>query len=397
MDQNPDRELILVANAGSSSFKMAAFASDSLEELAGAAIDWQAKPPLLKSTEKGESKTTAIEGNDRAAIVTKAMRQVAEQSGLRVGAVGHRVVHGGSQFRSATLVDDKTLAAIEKLSELAPLHNPRAVEGMKGAIEAFPGVPQTAVFDTAYFADLPAVNANYPLPAQWTEEWGIRRYGFHGTSHAYCAVRARELIGDRGRPLKTITCHLGNGCSATANLGEKAVATTMGFTPMDGLMMGARTGSVDPGILLHVQRRHGLSADEIDRALNQEAGLKGVSHIAADMRQVRKAAEIGDERAKLAIAMYVDRIRTTIGGFFVALGGLDAIVFTAGVGENDALVRASVCDGLGCIDVHIDEMKNSSAKPDVDIASDKSSVRVLVIRTREEQQIAAETLRLLRA
>jgi acetate kinase len=324
------------------------------------------------------------------------MRQVAEQSGLRVRAVGHRVVHGGSQFRSATLVDDKVLAAIEKLSELAPLHNPPAVEGMRGAIKAFPGVPQTVVFDTAYFSDLPPVNANNALPAKWADEWGIRRYGFHGTSHAYCAIRAREMIGDRGRPLKVITCHLGNGCSATANLGEKAVATTMGFTPMDGLMMGARAGSVDPGILIYVQRRHGLTADDIDRALNKEAGLKGVSRVAADMRQVRKAAETGDERAKLALAMYVDRIRTTIGSFFVALGGLDAIVFTAGVGENDPLIRASVCAGLACIGVHIDEAKNSSAKPDVDIASSDSPVRVLVIRTREEQQIAAESLRLLR-
>ena len=231
------------------------------------------------------------------------------------------------------------------------------------------------------------------MPYEWSEEWGIRRFGFHGISHAFCAGRAAEFLARDLLPMRTIICHLGNGCSATATRGGAAVSTTMGFTPMDGLMMGTRPGALDPGILLYVQKHHGLTGATLDRILNHESGLLGVSGVASDYRQVEAAAEQGNARARLALDLYALRVRTAIGALVVTLGGVDALVFTAGVGENAPAVRAAACEGLACLGLRIDSQKNAGAKPDSDIATAHSPARILVLHTREERFIAGEARR----
>ena len=244
------------------------------------------------------------------------------------------------------------------------------------------------MFDTAFFAELPPTAHVYPLPYEWHTDWGIRRFGFHGLSHAWCAGRAREILD--GRPdLRLVVCHLGQGCSAAGILGGKAQATTMGFTPMEGLMMGSRSGSVDPGILLHALRR-GLDPELLDETLNRSSGLLGVSGVSSDYRKVEAAALTGNERARLALDLYAGRVREAIGALAATLGGLDAIVFTGGVGENSASLRASVCERLEFVGVRLDSNRNETSEPDSDVAIAASPVRVLIIHTREDRMIARE-------
>jgi len=261
---------------------------------------------------------------------------------------------------------------------------------MTAAETALPGVPHIAVFDTAFFAELPPRAFVYPLPYSWYADWGVRRFGFHGISHAYCAARAEEMLG-RSAGLRLIVCHLGNGCSASAVRDGTAIATTMGYTPLEGLMMGTRSGSVDPGILLHVLRHRGLNAEQLDHALNHESGLLGVSGISSDFRAVQEATRAGHERARLALDIYADRVRATIGALAVTLGSVDALVFTAGVGEHSADLRAAVCEGLECLGLRLDAASNAECKPDADVASASSTGRILVLHTQEEMMIARET------
>jgi acetate kinase len=256
-----------------------------------------------------------------------------------------------------------------------------------------PGVSHVAVFDTAFFADLPPDRHVYPLPYDWYMERGIRRYGFHGISHAYCAGRAAEFLGRPPGGLRTVTCHLGNGCSATATLGGKAVATTMGFTPLEGLVMGSRPGSVDPGILLYAMERMGLSAGELGEVLQRRSGLLGVSGISSDFRAVQEAAKEGNGRARLALAIYANSVRAAIGALAVALGGVDALVFTAGVGENAADLREEGCRGLACLGLRLDPGHNRTLRPDADLSAPDSSGRILILHTREDLHIAREALR----
>ena len=264
--------------------------------------------------------------------------------GHNIAAVGHRVVHGGAVFHSSVRIDAGVKKSLAELSELAPLHNPPALAAMEAAEAALPGVPQVAVFDTAFFARLPPQAFVYPLPYEWYTDWGIRRFGFHGISHAYCATRTAEMLGRDPASLRIITCHLGNGCSATAIRGGNAIATTMGFTPLEGLMMGTRSGSVDPGILVHVLSHKGVSPEKLDHILNHGSGLLGVSGVSSDLREVTKAADAGHERARLALAIFADRVRQTI-ALAVTLGGVDALVFTAGIGEHSVSLRAAACEG----------------------------------------------------
>ena len=279
-------------------------------------------------------------------------------------------------------------AAIARLAELAPAHNPAALQGIEVAEQLLGAVPQIAVFDTAFHSELPDAAAIYPGPYEWIEQ-GIRRYGFHGINHQYCAGRAAQLLQKDGASLRLITCHLGNGCSLAAIAGGRSVDTTMGFTPLEGLMMGTRCGSIDPGILLYLLRQGHTSA-EIDRILNRESGLKGISGSSGDMRDIAAAIARGDKRAQLAFDIYVHRVRFHIGAMLAALGGLDALVFTAGVGENSAPLREAVCAAFGFLGLELDTHKNEAKPQDEDIAARDSQVRVLVIQAQEDWAIARE-------
>jgi acetate kinase len=311
------------------------------------------------------------------------------------------VVHGGD-FTSSVRITPEIRARIMALADLAPLHNPPSLETLAAAEAALASVPHVAVFDTAFHATLPAEAYTYPLPAKWTREWGIRRYGFHGLSHAYCARRAAEMLGALPHPqpfsrgergdFRIIVCHLGHGCSASAVRDGKCVDTTMGFTPLDGLMMATRSGAIDPSIVLHVEERHGLTPAQVETALNRESGLLGVSGVSADMRQVLAAAKGGNDQARLAIAIYTRRVRQAIGAFAVTMGGVDALVFTAGVGEHSADIRASVCEGLECLGLELDPQANAACRPDADIARPDSRGRIFVIATREDVMMLEEVL-----
>lgn len=392
---------ILVINAGSSSLKFSVF--DGAAEVARATgiVDWGGGTDgaTCRLTVSGEERVTDIDAEDHLAATRGAVQALTAAGALRLTedvAVGHRVVHGGTTLRASTRIDEDVARRIGELSSVAPLHNPPALRAIEAARRLLPEAPHVAVFDTAFYRDLPRHRYVYPLPYEWFEEWGIRRFGFHGISHAYAVARAADMLGRSPRDLGIVTCHLGAGCSVTATQGGVAVATSMGFTPIAGPMMGTRSGTVDPGILPHVQRAHGLTADDLDHALNRESGLLGVSGVSSDYRAVEAAAHAGHDRARLALAMYADGVRNAIGGSATALDRLDALVFTAGIGENSAALRASVCDGLGVLGVRIDVESNRDAEADTDIAGPDSSARVLVVRAREDLMIARETRHVLR-
>ena len=314
-------------------------------------------------------------------------------SATDIDAVGHRVVHGGPHFHDPIRISNDVYAAIGGLSHFAPLHIQSELEGMKIVADLLGDVPQFAVFDTGFHRDMPAVAQTYPGPYEWFE-MGVRRYGFHGINHQYCATRAAQLLQKDLKSLTIVSCHLGNGCSVTGIRGGRSADTTMGFTPLDGLMMGTRSGSVDPGILIFLMRQHGFDADQIDDMLNKKSGLLGISGLSGDMRDVLAGMRRGNERAKLAFDLYVHRLRTAIGGMAAVLEGLDVLVFTAGVGENSPEVRAATCKGLEFLGVTMDLNRNSESLLDRDISSPDSRARVLVIRAAEDWAIAAECWKL---
>jgi acetate kinase len=390
---------LLVLNAGSSSLKGALFEEDGRSVRARASVEWRGEAAaatltlsrgatgLREATEPIGGIAEGVARIGRALLDEKLLASFKE-----IRAIGQRVVHGGTAFQSPVRLDARVRAEIEKLSELAPLHNPPALESIAGAEAAFPGAPQIAVFDTAYYATLEPRRFVYPLPYKWFEDWGIRRFGFHGISHDYIAGRAGEVLG-RG-DLRLISGHLGNGCSVTASRSGQAVATTMGFTPLEGLMMGTRSGSIDPGILLYVQRQQGLDAAALEKTLNHESGLQGVSGISRDLRVIEEAAASRNARARLAFELFADRAREAIAAMAVTLGGLDALVFTAGIGEHSAAMRAAIGEGLGCLSITIDPEKNRHARADCAITGDDSKIPVLVLHTDEESLIARETARL---
>ena len=319
--------------------------------------------------------------------------------GLR--AVGHRVVHGGETYSGPVLVDDDVLAEIGRLSVLAPLHNPGNLAGLRAALERYPDVPHVAVFDTAFHADLPAVSRTYAVPRAWREEHGVRRYGFHGTSHAYVSrTAAAWLQHERGvapSSSRVVVLHLGNGASACAVLGGRSIDTSMGLTPLAGLVMGTRSGDVDPSLAGHLERVAGLGGADVEEQLNRGSGLLGLAG-ASDLRDVRRAAEAGDADAALALDVYAYRIRSYVGAYAVALGGLDALVLTAGVGENDASMRARIVGGLGLLGCALDEGRNGAvdrADPVTEISPAHGAVAVLVVPTDEEGEIARQAVALL--
>jgi acetate kinase len=358
---------VLVLNAGSSSLKWVVLDADSGRGMQQDEATWQ-----------------GTEGGRHADEMARALANVPE-----VQAVGHRVVHGGSRFQQAVLVDEGVRQEIVRLAELAPLHNPAAVAGIDAARARFPDLPQVAAYDTAFHAGLPPAAATYPVAWEWTTRWNLRRFGFHGLSVAYAVGRAGELLGEV--PRRLVVCHLGSGCSTTAVAEGQSVDTSMGFTPLEGVMMARRSGSVDPGLLLYLLTRQGLSPAELDHDLNEDAGVLGVSGISDDLRQVLAAADSGHARARLAIDIFVHRLVASIGGMVAALDGLDALIFTGGIGQHSAIVRAAVCARFGFLGVRLDAAANrSEVGHDRDVALPASGVRVLVIAAREDLTILRE-------
>ena len=311
-------------------------------------------------------------------------------------AVGHRVVHGGSWFAEPALIDDELLARVTELIPLAPLHNPANLDGMRVARRLFPQLPQVAVFDTAFHQTLPAEAYTYAVPQDWASEHGVRRYGFHGTSHAFVSAEAARMLDRPAADVNLVVLHLGNGCSATAVRGGRSVDTSMGMTPLEGLVMGTRSGDLDPAIHAYLAREVGWSLDKIDHLLNFDSGLKGLAGD-NDFRELSRRRSAGDERASLAFDVFCYRIKKYVGAYYAALGTVDAVVFTAGVGEHDPSARAASLAGLDRLGIRIDPERNeASSKEPRRISTDDSPVAVLVIPTNEECQIARETLSLIR-
>jgi acetate kinase len=332
---------------------------------------------------------------DRVSSRENALEQLLTNlSGIDV--VGHRVVHGGPHFEEPVLVTPEVKSAIAQASAFAPLHNQAALEGMEMIDKLLGPLPQVAVFDTGYHRRMPLAAAVYPGPYEWFES-GIRRYGFHGINHQYCAARAARLLRRDLKSLRLVTCHLGNGCSLAAVSSGISVDTTMGFTPLEGLMMGTRSGSVDPGILTYLMRQGKLQGEEIDAVLNHKSGLLGISALSGDMREILVARNKGHSRAKLAFDIYVHRLQAGVGAMVAVLGGIDALVFTAGIGENSPDIRAAACMQLGFLGLTLDLAANANVSSDADIATADSRVRILVIRAQEDWAIARECWSLIRA
>lgn len=390
---------ILACNAGSSSFKFSLFEAESDALLAEGSIDWTTKPTQLVYRCTGyqeiREELKLEKHADAAARILDDLQAgpSAPLHGLAdINAVGHRVVHGGERYTGAVRITPEVKRAIAELAELAPLHNPASLDGITVAEQVLPGVPQVAAFDTAFHATLPEAARTYPVPLKWRREWGILRYGFHGLSHSYCASRAAEMMGRRD--LRLVIAHLGNGASVSAVRNGTCVDTSMGFTPLEGLMMGTRSGTVDPGMLVYLLRHKGLDVDALDQALNHESGLLGVSGVSSDMREVLSALPSNPD-ARLAVDVYVHRIRQTVGAMAATLGGIDALVFTAGVGEHAPEIRRRVCEGLAFLGLELDQRTNEACKADADVALPASGARILVIATREDAAIMRETRRLL--
>ncbi|HEY7312949.1 MAG TPA: acetate/propionate family kinase [Gemmataceae bacterium] len=394
---------ILLLNAGSSSLKCTLMESADGGVVARGLADWAGSQSYYRYAGRdGQERSEEVPWRGHAKAVHRFVSDLLHAEPVvlpdasALAAVGHRVVHGG-QFTSSVRITPQIRSRITALADLAPLHNPASLETLAAAETELPGVPHVAVFDTAFHATLPPEARTYPVPASWTRDWGIRRYGFHGLSHAYCARRAAEMLQRTSDDLKLVICHLGHGCSASAVRGGRCVDTTMGFTPLEGLMMATRSGSIDPSIVLHVQQHHGLTAAQAETALNRESGLLGVSGISGDMRQVLAAASAGRAEARLALGIYTYRVRQAVGALAVTMGGVDALIFTAGVGEHAREVRVSVCAGLECIGLELEIQANASCQPDADVARPGSRGRILVIATREDVTMLREVVEVLGA
>lgn len=401
---------ILVLNSGSSTQKSALFelepepSPNPVAPLWEGKLEWDGEKDKLtvqKSNEKKINQEAVVQAENRQASLEKLLQKlwqpptqvIYDYSEIQV--VGHRVVHGGPHLSQPVIITPEVKEAIADVSAIAPLHNVAGLQGIELAEKLFPEVPQVAVFDTGFHRTLPLAAKVYPGPYEWFER-GIRRYGFHGINHEYCAHRAAHLLKRELSSLKIVSCHLGNGCSLAAIDGGKSVDTTMGFTPLEGVMMGTRSGSVDPGILIHLMRTEDAGSKDLDDTLNRHSGLLGISGVSADMRDVLEAAAKGNDRAKLAVDIFVHRLQAGIAAMAASLAGLDVIVFTAGIGENAPSIRRDTCAKLSFLGVQLDEKKNSSAKFDAEISTSNSAVRVLVIPAQEDWSIARECVRLSR-
>jgi acetate kinase len=397
---------ILTLNSGSSSQKTClyeigeALPADPPGCLWEGKIEWNgADAVVVIKNASGVRRQDRVKVSSRAQAVERLLSAVwsgktqALGSASEVDVVGHRVVHGGPRYEEPVLITPEVKSAIAAASEFAPLHTGAELEGMEIVHKLLGPIPQVAVFDTGFHRNMPPRAAVYPGPYEWFED-GIRRYGFHGINHQYCAVRAAKLLRHDLASLKLVTCHLGNGCSLAAISEGRSIDTTMGFTPLEGLMMGSRSGSVDPGILTYLMRQGRLQAHEIDEMLNQKSGLLGISGVSGDMREILAAMKQGHQRARLAFDIYAHRLQAGIGAMVAVMGGIDALVFTAGVGENSPEVRSATCGKLEFLGLKLDEAANARVSDDEDVATQDSQVRVLVIRAQEEWAIAGECWKL---
>ena len=391
---------ILVLNCGSSSVKYKLIDTDAEKTLAEGGVEKIGLPDgFLKFKRPDGSKEIKELGHidHRQAVqaileILTAPKEGCIKSFSEIDAVGHRVVHGGEKFNKSVLITDEVIQQVKDCYPLAPLHNPANITGIEAITSLMPGVPQVGVFDTAFHQTMPAKSYMYPLPYKYYLEDGVRRYGFHGTSHRYVSARAAEFLGRDINNLKMVTCHIGNGGSITAVLNGKSVDTSMGLTPTEGLMMGTRVGDVDPGVITFLMEKHNLNAKEVQTLINKESGVLGVSGISNDMREIEAADNAGDPRAHLALEIYEQRIIKYVGAYAAAMGGLDVIVFTGGVGENQTGVRKNVCAPLGFMGVELNEELNAKTRgTETLISTPASKVAVVVIPTDEELMIARDT------
>ena len=392
---------ILVVNAGSSSLKYqlinmeneTVLAKGNCEQI-GTESTFTHKVPADESKNIKAEPMTMADHAEALQIVLKTL--VDENHGVikstdEIDAVGHRVLHGGEKFSGSVLVDDKVEEAIKECFDLGPLHNPANLTGIKACQKIMPGVPQVAVFDTGFHQTMPNYAYMYALPYEYYEKYGIRRYGFHGTSHRFVSMKAQELLGNPEHS-KVVTCHLGNGSSISAVMDGKCFDTTMGVTPLEGIMMGTRCGSIDPAIVPIIMKKEGLDADQIDTVMNKKSGMLGLCGT-SDNRTIEARAKEGDERAKLIESMLCHQLTKYIGGFAAAMGGLDAVIFTGGIGENNPQYRDRVCDKLAFMGVKIDYEKNNQLKRGLEgeISTPDSKIKVFVVCTNEELMIARDT------
>lgn len=395
---------VLVLNCGSSSLKYQLINMENEEVLAiGLAERIGIEDGVVKHTAAGKEKVTIKENmadhKDAIRIVLEALVDAnhgAIQSMDEISAVGHRVVHGGEKFSGSVVITEEVKKALEECSELAPLHNPPNLMGIYACEEILPGVPMVGVFDTAFHQTMPKSSYLYALPYELYEQYKIRRYGFHGTSHKYVAHKAAEMLGKPLSELKIVTCHLGNGASVAAVDQGKSIDTSMGFTPLEGLVMGTRCGDMDPAITTFLLEKENLDANGLNTLMNKKSGVLGISGVSSDFRDIEDAAANGNERAQLALDVYYKRVTKYIGAYAAEMGGLDAVVFTAGLGENSKECREEVCRSLGFLGIKIDDEKNNVRGKQREVTTDDSTTKVLLIPTNEELMIARDTVELVK-
>lgn len=391
---------ILVINAGSSSLKYQLIDMDTKSVMAKGlceriGIDGSnlQHTNMLNGSEKTKIEKVMKNHGDAIQMVIDAL--VDEKIGViksmsEIGAVGHRVVHGGEEFTESCLITEAVLKGLEKCTPLAPLHNPPNIIGIEACRKIMPDTPMVAVFDTAFHQSIPPKAFMYALPYEYYENYKIRKYGFHGTSHKYVSLEAAKFLGKKPEELKIITCHLGNGSSISAVDCGKCVDTSMGFTPLDGVPMGTRTGAMDPAVVTYLINKEGMSAEEVDTVMNKKSGVQGISGVSSDFRDLCAAAAEGNDRAQLALDMFAYQVKKDIGAYAAVMNGVDAVVFTAGVGENDAYTRSLIINGLDYLGIKVDDAKNNT-RGTVDISADDAKVKTLVIPTNEELMIALDT------
>ncbi|MCB6982472.1 acetate kinase [Peptostreptococcus anaerobius] len=394
---------VLVLNCGSSSLKYQLVDMDNEAVLCKGLVERIGiEGSILKHEKDGMEGKHIVEepmkdhkdaiGHVLSAVADSKVGAVKEMS--EIDAVGHRIVHGGEKFASSAVLTDEVIAAIKDCSDLAPLHNPANLMGVEACKAILPDVPMVAVFDTAFHQTMPKKSFMYGLPHELYTKHGVRRYGFHGTSHLYVSQKAAEMLGKKPEEVKIITCHLGNGASITAVDGGKSVDTSMGLTPLEGLIMGTRCGDIDPAIIPFVMKKEGLDADGVDKLMNKESGVYGMTGISSDFRDIEDAAAEGNELAINALDAYAQRVKKYIGAYAAEMNGVDAIVFTAGLGENGISMREKICADMDFMGIKLDAEKNNVRGKDRVISADDSKVKVLLIPTNEELMIARDTLRL---
>nr|WP_314770870.1 acetate kinase [uncultured Peptostreptococcus sp.] len=394
---------VLVLNCGSSSLKYQLIDMENEEVLCKGLVERIGiDGSILKHEKEGLDGKHVVEqpmkdhkdaiGHVLNAVVDPTVGAVKEMK--EIDAVGHRIVHGGEKFASSAVLTDEVIAAIKDCSDLAPLHNPANLMGVEACKAILPDVPMVGVFDTAFHQTMPEKSFMYGLPHELYKKHGVRRYGFHGTSHLYVSQKAAEMLGKKPEDLKIITCHLGNGASITAVDGGKSVDTSMGLTPLEGLIMGTRCGDIDPAIIPFVMKKEGLDADGVDKLMNKESGVYGMTGISSDFRDIEDAAAEGNQLAINALDAYAQRVKKYIGAYAAEMNGVDAIVFTAGLGENGIGMREMICADMDFMGIKLDPEKNDVRGKDRIISSDDSRVKVLLIPTNEELMIARDTLRL---